>query len=31
MSKTKFKDKEVGDIWPIPVAATLELLTKVMK
>ena len=30
--KTKFKDKEeVGDTWPIPVAATLEPLAKVKK
>ena len=32
MSKTEFKDKEeVGDTWPIPVAATLEPSAKVMK
>ena len=32
MSKTEFKDKkEVGDTWPILVAATLEPSAKVMK
>ena len=32
MNKTEFKDKEeVGDTWPIPVAATLEPSAKVMK